>query len=123
MARPAGAPAAAKGPRMTAEYTPPPGYRSSVELDYDASSNGAGTHEPPLSIVTAEEFAAIEEPGASSLVGEPGQALIPEGGDIMLYGDGGASKTTLGIDLGCHGAGGVDWLGFPIGRELCVLII
>jgi hypothetical protein len=76
-----------------------------------------------VAIVTAQEFAAVEEAGAEALVGEPGQAVIPEGGDVMLYGDGGASKTTLSIDLGCHLAAGRPWLGIPVPKPVRVLLI
>jgi hypothetical protein len=73
--------------------------------------------------VTAEEFAAVEEPGADPLLGEGGEAVIPEGGDVMLYGDGGASKTTLSVDLACHLAAGDPWLGLPVSRPVRVLLV
>ena len=79
--------------------------------------------ESGISIVTAQEFAAVAEPGAAPLVGEPGEAVIPEGGDCMLYGDGGASKTTLSIDLAAHLAAGEDWLGIPVPAAVRVLVI
>ena len=50
-------------------------------------------------IVSAEKFGSVEEPGAESIIGEDGEAVIPEGGDVMIYGDGGSSKTTLAVDL------------------------
>jgi AAA domain len=94
----------------------------------EASLNGAGPTAPPtapdeIAIVTAPEFAAVEEPGADPLLGEAGEAVIPEGGDVMLYGDGGASKTTLSIDLACHLAAGDPWLGIPIPKPARVLLI
>lgn len=76
-----------------------------------------------LSWATLSEFVAVEEPGASALVGDPGEALIPENGDVMIYGDGGAGKTTLTVDLACHLAAGVPWLGFPIARRVKVALI
>lgn len=74
-------------------------------------------------IVPAQAFAAVDEPGAEPLLGEPGEAVIPQGGDVMLYGDGGASKTTLSIDLACHLAAGDPWLGIPIPKAVRVLLI
>jgi hypothetical protein len=104
-----------------------------VPSEYDSfealpRENGS---EPPaeaagleLRIVSAEDFAAIEEPGAEALVGEnEAAALIPEDGDVMFYGNGGAGKTTLAIDLACHVAAGDDWLGIPVGRPARVLLI
>ena len=76
-----------------------------------------------LRFVTADSFAAVDEPGAEALVGDDGNVLVPEGGDVMFYGDGGAGKTTLMIDLGLHLAAGDDWLGIPIGRPVRVAIV
>jgi hypothetical protein len=47
---------------------------------------------PQLTIVTLDDFVAIQEPGADALVGDPDDALFPAGGDIMIYGDGGAAR-------------------------------
>ncbi len=74
-------------------------------------------------IVTLEEFAATDEPGAGAIVGEPTQILIPEGADVMLYGDGGAGKTTLAIDLAVHLGAGDDWLEIPVPQPRRVLLI
>lgn len=74
-------------------------------------------------VVTGEEFAAVEEPGAEPIVGETDNILIPEGGDGMAYGDGGASKTTLLLDLACHVAAGDSWLGIPVPKPRRVLWI
>jgi hypothetical protein len=79
--------------------------------------------QPELEVVTAEDFAAVDEPGAEALVGDEDGVLIPEDGDVMFYGDGGAGKTTLAIDLACHLAAGDDWLGIPIGQTARVLLI
>ncbi len=91
----------------------------------DPSSNGGPV--PPnaaeVAVVTLEEFAAVDEPGASALLGDTDSALIPEGGDVMLYGDGGAGKTTLSIDLACHLAAGEAWLGISVPRPVRVLLI
>jgi hypothetical protein len=74
-------------------------------------------------IVTLEEFAAVDEPGAEPLLGDAEGALIPEAGDVMVYGDGGAGKTTLLVDLACHLGAGKDWLGVPVAHAVRVLII
>jgi AAA domain len=74
-------------------------------------------------IVTLEDFAAVDEPGADPLLGDADGALIPEGGDVMAFGDGGAGKTTLLVDLACHLAAGKDWLGISIAQPVRVLII
>jgi hypothetical protein len=76
-----------------------------------------------VKFVTAQNFAAVEEPGADALLGEPGEVLIPEGGDVMIYGDGGASKTTLTIDLAFHLAAGDHWLEIPVKRPTSVALI
>jgi hypothetical protein len=74
-------------------------------------------------IVTAEEFAAVDEPGAEPLLGTPGEALIAADTDTILYGKGGSSKTTISLDLACHLAAGEDWLGCEVPRPLRVLVI
>jgi hypothetical protein len=76
-----------------------------------------------LAIVSLDEFVAVEEEGAAALVGELGEAFIPEDGDVLVYGDGGAGKTTLMIDAACHWAAGDAWLGMPVGRPLRVLLV
>jgi AAA domain len=76
-----------------------------------------------LRVVTLDEFADVDEPGAAALVGTSDEALIPEGGDVMFYGDGGAGKTTLCVDLACHLAAGDAWLGVPVARPARVLLI
>jgi AAA domain len=89
------------------------GYRESTFADAVAA----------MSVVTVEEFTAIEEPGVEALVGGANDALIPENGDVMLYGDGGSGKTTLAIDLAFHLAAGDDWLGMNVARPARVLLI
>jgi hypothetical protein len=83
--------------------------------------------QPPrevMHVVTLEEFADVDEPGAAALLGEgEDAALIPEGGDVMSYGDGGAGKTTLAVDLACHLAAGEPWLGIAVNRAANVLLI
>lgn len=77
-----------------------------------------------LEFVPAAEFAQEHEPGATALVGDAENVLLPEGGEVMFYGDGGAGKTTLGNDLGAHMAAGDDWLEvFPVGRPVRVGLV
>jgi hypothetical protein len=76
-----------------------------------------------LHVVTLDEFADADEPGAAAILGTTDAALIPEGGDVMTYGDGGVGKTTLMVDLGVHLAAGDDWLGLPIPRPRRVLLV
>jgi hypothetical protein len=76
-----------------------------------------------LHVVTLDEFADADEPGAAAILGTTDAALIPEGGDVMTYGDGGVGKTTLLVDLGVHLAAGDDWLGIPIPRPRRVLLV
>ncbi|MGH2712510.1 MAG: bifunctional DNA primase/polymerase [Thermoleophilaceae bacterium] len=97
----------------------PPVSQTGDEIDLE----GAPAEELVLSIVTLDEFVAVEEEGASALVGTDDEALIPEGGDVMVYGDGGAGKTTLAIDLACHLAAGDQWVGLPVARPVRVLVI
>jgi AAA domain len=76
-----------------------------------------------IEIVSAEEFAAVEEAGAEPIVGALGEAAVPANGDAMIFGDGGASKTTLAVDLGCHIAAGDDWLGIEVPKPRNVLVV
>jgi hypothetical protein len=79
--------------------------------------------EGEVAIVSAVDFAAVDEPGAEALLGTEEANLIPAGGDAMIYGDGGVGKTTLAIDLACHLAIGHAWLGVPVARPVCCLLI
>jgi len=71
----------------------------------------------PLSIVTAEAFAAIREPGAEPLVGDRGSNVLPAGSLALVFGDGGAGKTTLLLDLAFHLAAGGPWLALDVPRR------
>jgi len=99
----------------------PPDWTDADEREFPALVEPAKPLE--LEIVSAEEFASIDESGAGAFVGTPDEALIPEGGDAMFYGDGGAGKTTLAIDLACHLAAGDEWVGIEVGRSVRVLLI
>jgi AAA domain len=76
-----------------------------------------------LRVVTAEEFAAVDEPGAAALLGGENSAVLSEGGDVMVYGDGGVGKTSLAVDGACHLAAGDDWLEIQVDRHCRVLLI
>jgi hypothetical protein len=78
---------------------------------------------PGLSVVTLEEFAAVDEQGAGGLLGAEGDAPIAEDSDVLVFGDGGAGKTTLVNDLALHLGAGDPWLGIGVGRPLRVLIV
>jgi hypothetical protein len=96
----------------------PAGYETRFTPEMLTGTQDEGPAAPL--IVTAQEFAAIEELGASALVGVDNEALIPEGGDVLFYGDGGAGKTTLTIDLACHLAGAPSGEGCPYrGKRAC----
>jgi AAA domain len=88
----------------------------------------SNSHEPfdgrdGLRIVTLDQFAAIDEPGAEAILGTPEDTLIPESATVMIYGGGGAGKTTLCVDLAFHLAAGDDWLGIAVPRALRVLVV
>jgi len=76
-----------------------------------------------LEILSVDDFIAIEEDGASALLGTDDAALIPEDSDVVVYGDGGAGKTTLTVDGAFHLAAGDDWLDIPVQRQARVLLI
>lgn len=79
---------------------------------------------PRRRIVPAAHFAAVEEPGADPILGEPGNVVIPEGGDTMGFGGAGTTKTTLlSLDLSLHLAAGDDWLGIAVPRPVRVALI
>lgn len=101
------------------------GTKDSLEALADAAPAWpARSAEPaPFEVVTLEDFAAVEEPGAAALIGVDGDALIPEGSDVLVYGTGGAGKTTLMLDLACHLAAGNDWLGMRVALPVRVLLI
>jgi hypothetical protein len=92
--------------------------RIAVEQDPYLVESAAAVH-----VVTLDEFADANEPGAAAVLGTTDAALIPEGGDVMVYGDGGVGKTTLMVDLALHLAAGDDWLGIPIPRPRRVLLV
>jgi hypothetical protein len=90
--------------------------------DLDTGFRAADLDPLEVTVVTLDEFTAIDEPGAQPLLGEGDDALIPANGDVMFYGDG-AGKTTLTIDLTCHLAASDTWLGITVPRPLTVLIV
>jgi hypothetical protein len=91
-------------------------------LAESADDNGVASHEP-IEFVTAEEFAAVDEPGAEPLLGTPGSVLLPANGDAMWYGGGGSGKTSLELDGSFHLATGLSWLGIAVLRPVRVALI
>jgi AAA domain len=78
-----------------------------------------------VKIVSADEFAAVDEPNAEALVSVAGGgAAYPAAGLVVYYGDGGAGKTTLLVDQSLHFAAGEAWLDLlEPARPLTVLLI
>ena len=101
----------------------PDGPAASREFFTDEDGASGDDSPDDVSVVSLEEFAAVDEPGAAALLGGEDDALIPEDGDVMIYGNGGAGKTTLAVDLACHLGAGKDWLGIPVPRPARVLLI
>jgi len=95
------------------------------EQEREVFGDGEPGEDEPLGVEvdTIEAFSAVDEPGASPLMGNGGDILIPEGGDVMIYGAGGSAKTTLMIDAACHLGAGQDWIGIPVDRPLKVLLV
>jgi hypothetical protein len=89
----------------------------------DTDAPDASQESLVVEVDTIEEFSAVEEAGASPLVGDAENVLIPEAGDVMCYGAGGSAKTTLMVDMACHLGAGEDWIGIPVPRALRVLIV
>jgi hypothetical protein len=84
----------------------------------------AGEEEELFVVETAEEFAAVDEPGAEPLVLAGDGTVIPVDGLMLAYGREGAGKTTVAIDWAVHWAAGSSWLGiFEPSRPLQVLIV
>jgi hypothetical protein len=98
----------------TPAYAPAPSGAASAVPDEQHSG---------LRTVVVDDFAAVDEAGADSILGERDAPVIPEGGDAMIYGDGGVGKTTLSIDFAFHLAAGDDWLGIPVPTSRRVLIL
>jgi hypothetical protein len=101
--------------------------RARLELiatdDHQRGDHRDDQHPLELQIVSAEDFAAIDEPGAEPIVGDKDDVLIAAGSDVMAYGTGGAGKTSLALDLGFHMAAAQDWLDFHIPKAVRVLAI
>jgi hypothetical protein len=100
----------------------PPPFPSEAEVR-EAMAEDAPSPDGDVRVVTAKDFAEVDEEGAAALLGSEENAAMTEGSDVMLFGDGGSGKTTMGLDLGCHFAAGDDWIEIAIAKPVCVLII
>lgn len=76
-----------------------------------------------LKVQTLDEFVAVEEDAAESLMGDDDNCALPAGGTVVLYGKGGAGKTTLEVDWLAHLGAGDDWLGLDVPRSTRILAI
>ena len=92
-----------------------------IEHDRPAAKTAVVGYE--LRIVSAADFAVVEEPSAEPLLGEADEVVVAADSLTVFYGDGGAGKTTLAIDFVTHLASGTDWLGFSVPRPVRVLLI
>ena len=87
-----------------------------------------GIEEPPENPIVFETLRAFLErdvPKSESLVGvtRDGTNLLPRYGWVMPWGKEGSGKTSIMVDLLFHACAGIDWLQYPIGRELKVVAI
>jgi AAA domain len=73
--------------------------------------------------VPLSAFLSADDEIPEPLVGDDDTRMLTPGSTLVFYGEGGSSKTTLLVDLAYHLAAGVDWIGFPIGRAVNVLIL
>lgn len=74
-----------------------------------------------LELVTAERFAAVDEPGAEPLLGDGASNVFPASAIVLCFGDGGAGKTSLLLDAAFHLATGQQWLGLNVPQRCRVL--
>jgi hypothetical protein len=79
----------------------------------------------PIVFEPLRAFLTRDLPPAESLVGvtRNGTNLLPRYGWVMPWGREGSGKTSVVIDLLYHAAAGIDWLGWPIGRPLHVVVV
>jgi hypothetical protein len=65
--------------------------------------------------VSADEFAAVDEPSAKMLLGYgEDDAAAVAGGTVVIFGAGGAGKTTAALDLAMHMTTGTTWQGLIV---------
>jgi hypothetical protein len=86
------------------------------------------TGDEPASPIVFEPLRAFLErelPPAEALVGvaRGGTNLLPRYGWVMPWGREGSGKTSVLVDLLFHAAAGLEWLGYPIGRPLRLVVI
>jgi AAA domain len=84
--------------------------------------------EPPGEAIVFEPLGVFLEralPPAESLVGvaRGGTNLLPRYGWVMPWGREGSGKTSVIVDLLFHAAAGLEWLGWPVGRPLRLVVI
>jgi RecA-family ATPase len=76
-----------------------------------------------LRVVTAAEFAAVDELDAEPLLGDEKSNVLPAAGLTVFWGAEGAGKTTLVLDMACHMAAGKPWLSIGVPRPVRVLVV
>jgi hypothetical protein len=96
---------------------PVPGFAP----DFTPADNGQPDSQPfalPL-----DDFIAAKSEMPPALIGDDSEILLPATGLAILFARGGKGKTTLIVEAALHAASGIDWLIFPVGRPLRVLLI
>ena len=119
--------------QFNAERCDPPVSPDLVEVQVkgamkkDGDQEFAGGDEAPTPIIfeTLRAFLERDVPKSESLVGvtRDGTNLLPRYGWVMPWGKEGSGKTSIMVDLLFHACAGIDWLQYPIGRELKVVAI
>jgi hypothetical protein len=112
------------------ERCEPPVPPEQVTAQVDGAMKKEGDQElaapaTPIIIEPLRAFLERDLPPAESLVGvtRNGTNLLPRYGWVMPWGREGSGKTSVVVDLLFHAAAGLDWLGWPVGRPLRVVIV
>ncbi len=102
-------------------------YEPKSTAGYPTTSPSSLTARRPgpveVTVVTLDEFAAVDEPGAEALLGDGDDALIPAEATSWSTATAAPAKPPSAVDLACHLAAGDDWLGITVARPLTVLLI
>lgn len=79
----------------------------------------------PIIFETLRAFLKRPLPKAEALIGtvRGGTNLLPRYGWVMPWGKEGAGKTSVLVDLLFHAASGINWLHYPIMRQLRIVIV